>query len=210
MGALEIDMVVLVQHVDEHEADEAEQQARGGVERHVPPPETLIIAPHLAKEERGKDEQHRDDLDFGRDLDGIRNSRARASGMIPATRKAWSQSSRTSSSTSWMPMTSCRTVRSPCARAGRDHEARGGAFQASCARPWSPLHFGRCHRSSGGSRRRAKEPANAENGGESHESHSTSAEKKRISAAPRREAKLVSRQVGAIRPSQAYDGSGPV
>jgi hypothetical protein len=66
---VEIDMRILVQDVDEHETHHPEQEPGGGVEHHVPPPEPLIIIVHFAQEERREDEQHGDDLDFGRDLD---------------------------------------------------------------------------------------------------------------------------------------------
>lgn len=65
---VQIDVAILVQHVDEYEAEHAEEEPGRCVQSSIPPPEAFVIIVHLTKEERGKHEQHRDELNFRRNF----------------------------------------------------------------------------------------------------------------------------------------------
>src|SRR5690606_13361989 len=65
----EVAEVLLVDDVDKEEPEDSEEEAGSGVEDGIPPPEAGVISADLAKEERSEDEDDREDVELGRDVD---------------------------------------------------------------------------------------------------------------------------------------------
>src|SRR5690606_5650792 len=63
LGAL-----VFVEHVHQQKAKNAQQQPGTRMQRDIPPPQAVVIAMDFTQEQGGKNEQNRQNLEFGRDI----------------------------------------------------------------------------------------------------------------------------------------------